>query len=98
MIQLVPICTIRTKFDATCQVAPGEHDFADAKSYAAYYHICQFKSSVLEEQIQKKIIRTNAPVSAELLKRICDGVLASRHTPPIEKKYYQEQLDAAAKL
>ena len=96
MIQPVPICTVRKKFDATCEIEAGEHDFVVSKSYVAYYHTCQFKAAVLEEQIEKSVIRTNDAVDAELLKRICNGVLVSRHTPPIEKNYYQEQLDTRA--
>ncbi len=93
MIQLVPICTCRGKFDATCKVVTGEHGFVAAESYIAYHHMTQFKADVLEDQIQRGIIRTNDAVEDVLLKRIRDGVVVSRHSPPIERRYYQEQFD-----
>lgn len=98
MVLLVPLCTIRGKFDPACKVTKGEHGFAAADSYIAYYYINQFNAAALEKQLEQGILRSNDAVGPELLKRICDGVLNSSHTPPIEKKYYQTRLgDAAAK-
>jgi hypothetical protein len=92
MALLAPICTIRGKWDPTCRVAPGAHPFVTEDSYVAYYHLKQFKVAVLEKQIEQKILRTNDPISAALLKRICDGVVKSGHAPPVEKKYYQQRV------
>lgn len=94
---LVPMCRIRSKFDDTCKLAPGEHAFVEEASYIAYHFLMQFNVVVLEKQIANGILRPNDPVNSGLLARICDGVLKSRHSPPIEKKYYQERLNDAAK-
>jgi hypothetical protein len=96
MTLLVPMCRIRGKFDPACKLVPGEHAFVDEASYVAYYHINRFSMAVLEKQLAQGIIHANDPVNPALLKRICDGVETSRHCPPVEKTYYQEQLKAVA--
>jgi hypothetical protein len=97
MALLVPICRIRGNFDGTCTLAPGDHSFVEENSYIAYYHINQFNVAVLENQIANGVLRPNESVDSALLQRICDGVLKSRHSPPMEKKYYRERLVETAK-
>jgi hypothetical protein len=75
---------IRGKFDATCKLAVGEHAFIEEESYIAYFHINQFSQAVLEKQLANGVIHSNEAVSP-LLTRICNGILVSRHCPPIEK-------------
>lgn len=96
MILMAPICTIRSKHDATCKIGKGEHDFVQQESYVAYFDARQYKAEALDDQISKSIIRTDKDVTPALLKRICDGVSASRHTPPTERKYYEGRLAEAA--
>ena len=96
MILTVPICTARGKHDATCEVTNGEHPFVTSASYAAYFHAERYKADVLEQQVDRGIIRTNDAVNPELLKRISDGVLKSKHTPPIERTYYEARQNTKA--
>lgn len=97
MALLVPICTIRGKFDPACKVAPGEHGFIEDESYVAYYYMNQYKVAVLEKQISDGAIYPDEAVKADLLKRICDGVALSSHAPPVEKKYYKSRLAEGTK-
>jgi hypothetical protein len=97
MVLLVPICRIRgAGYDPTCRLAPGEHSFIQEDSYFAYYFINQYSIAVLEQQLAQGIIRPNDPVLPALLERISDGVLRSRHCPPIERRYYQGRQNEAA--
>jgi hypothetical protein len=97
MALLVPICRVRGKYDTTCKLAPGVHPFVTEDSYVTYYHLKQYKVDVLDKQIERQILRLNDSVDAGLLTRIRNGVSTSRHSPPIERKYYEEWLAEANK-
>lgn len=89
----VPICTIRTsKYDKTCELKLGDHDFIEYPSYVAYYHVTRYKAEQLEKQIHGGALHADEPVKQEVLKRIRDGISSSRQIPPVEKKYFIDQI------
>jgi hypothetical protein len=96
MALLVPICTIRGRYDTTCPVKAGEHEFVTDESYVAYHFINQYSIAALEKQLSDGTIKGDKPIESALLTRVCNGVSVSRHCPPVEKKYYEQQQTVTA--
>jgi len=88
---LVPICTIGTKYDNTCTLKAGEHEFIKHQSYAEYYRLQTYSVVVIQARVEKQIILPKPPVSNDVLTRLCEGVEKSPLTPLRQKKYYRAQ-------
>ena len=71
--------------DDSCVVNEGEHPFINRSSYIVYRQARIDKATHLI-----KCFKPREPVSDELFKRICAGLLLSRHTPKRIKQYFME--------
>jgi hypothetical protein len=88
---LVPICKIGTKYDKTCTLKAGEHEFIKYPSYVEYYRLQTYSAVVIQARVEKQIILPKSPVSEGVLNRLCEGVEKSPLSPPRQKKYYRAQ-------
>jgi hypothetical protein len=89
-ILLVSFSTIRDErfYDDTCIVEPGEHPFIKNRSYIEYRKARIEKESHVIKCSEATYWFPHEPVSDELFKRICNGILDSPHTPKRIKDYY----------
>jgi len=71
--------------DDSCVVNEGEHPFIKQPSYIVYRQARIDKATHLI-----KCFKPKEPVSDELFKRICEGLLLSTHTPKRVKLYFLE--------
>ena len=78
----VNVSTIGTApYDATCVIEPGAHPFIVSPSWVAYRHARIDPALHLIGCVQSGSFVPMPPLSAELLKRIRDGLNKSRQTP-----------------
>ena len=88
-IIIVPICTVYKdrKYDDSCTVNAGDHDFVKHSSYVDYRK-CRYSTALgLERGIEKMLFVDKGIVSVELFDRIIFGVAHSRFTPRFVNKY-----------
>lgn len=88
---LVPICSAREKYDATCLLKKGDHSFVADKSFVDYSLMNTFVAKVLEDQVAKAILRPYEMLDEKIFARVCDGIGKSRRSAPIYKNYFAEQ-------
>ena len=70
--------------DDACVVNSGEHPFIKHPSYIEY----RLAETVKASHLAKCNFTQKEPVSDELFKRICDGLILSRHASKRIKKYF----------
>ncbi len=84
---LVNITTKKENSDISCILNIGDHDFIDRESVINYKEAIKPKIEFLKANIQNNKIFPHKPVSADLLKRIQDGAVNSKHMKLQYKKY-----------
>ena len=84
--------TLRGNCDDACVVRPGEHPAIDHDSIVAYRQARLVSRSTLEGAIASGTFRAMTPVSADLLKRIQHGMLASAFARPKLQLIVQQSL------
>ena len=85
---MVNLTTQRPHSDTTTIIQPGEHPFVDRPTVVFYADARIVNVNTLEEGLRHGVCRQNAPLSAELLRRIQDDLFVSRFTPAkIEKAF-----------
>jgi hypothetical protein len=90
---VVPVCSAGPKSDSTCLLGAGDHPFLKKKSFVAYYLLKRYDAEFLVQQEKKKIIESREILDERLFALVCNGVQASRSSPPIYKRYFAEQID-----
>lgn len=76
------IASIRsTRYDDSCILAPGDHEFIEHHSYVVYRHSVLLENSRIESCIESGEYAAREDVSQDLLDRILDGVYASTQCP-----------------
>lgn len=78
-ILLVPFCSVRggRQEDLTCVVEKGEHPFIDHPSYLAYNLAREEMVAGVVRHLNSAQFKPAEDVSAELMKRIEDGIRAT---------------------
>lgn len=79
---MVNLTSQRPHSDTTTIIQPGEHPFVDRPTVVFYADARMVNANILEEGIHRGVVRQNAPLSAELLQRIQDGLFAPRGLTP----------------
>ena len=95
-VLLISFSTIREErfYDKTCIVEPDEHPFIKKPSFIEYRKARIEKESHLVNCRESTYWFPHEPVSNELFKRICNGVLDSPHTPKRIKDYYRSDVSS----
>src|SRR5438552_4605002 len=78
---MVNLTTQRPHSDTTTIIQPGEHPFVDRPTVVFYADARIVDVKILEEGLHHGPVRQHAALSPELLRRIQDGLFASRFTP-----------------
>lgn len=82
MVLTVGFSTIRDeRHDGTCRLLPGDHPFVRVPSFCCYGHARMTAAAVLTRQVETGQALDRDPLSPELLRRLCDGLVRSRFTP-----------------
>ena len=77
---LVSICSIVPKHDRTCELLPGDHPFITRPSYVAYSKARAYSEVDIQKHIASGFFSPKTAISAELLVRIKNGLIASPRT------------------
>ncbi len=80
----VPVITARKKYDPTCILEDGDHEFIDHKS-CVHYARAQVRS------VQQFTNRgpPKEPLRDDVLERVCRGIFDSPHSAPWVKEFYR---------
>ena len=81
----VPIITARGKFDATCILDAGDHQFIDHESCV---HYARAEVRHVEQLLRRGELCE--PLVADVLEKVCAGVFKSPHSRPFIKKFYND--------
>ena len=78
------VTTLKDGCDHTCLLSVGDHPTITHESYVIYLRGRAVPASIMEKQAH--VVALQPALTAEVLKRVQDGALASRYTAP----YLQE--------
>jgi hypothetical protein len=90
-VLLVPVCGAYKKYDGTCILGEGDHDFLDRKSYVAYYRLNTYAAVDLVAQVSNEVFRCKGMMDEKVFALVCNGVASSRDSAPKFKRYFDEQ-------
>lgn len=87
---LVPICSIKPhrKYDRTCLLGVGDHDFLTHPSYVAYYRMVPYAASVIRRHLDAKFFKLKDPIVERAFALICAGVQRSQESAPRYQRYF----------
>jgi hypothetical protein len=85
---LVGIESLNKRSDKTTILHPGEHSFILRDSALVYRLADVYDIKWLQEKIDTKKASKKEPVSASILKRICDGLVSSPQTRERVREFY----------
>lgn len=86
---MVNLTTHRPHSDTTTIIQPGEHSFVDRPTVVFYADARIVNANTLEQAVRQRVVRQQAALSKELLKRIQGGLIASRFTPDKIKEAFE---------
>lgn len=78
------------RYDATCELAPGCHEFIRLPSYIFYAKATLLRSQGIIKCVEGWTYTPKARLEDVVFVRVCEGVDASPHTPRWAKKYFAE--------
>lgn len=76
--------------DPACILHVGDHPFIREDSAVMYGLACAVTEQSLVDGLASKEFKAAAPISDEVHKKLCEGLLASRHTPAHIKTYFRQ--------
>lgn len=85
-VVLVPICSIRRRWDTTCALHPGDHPFIRHPSYVEYRHGRIERLAVLQRGVANGSMVPGDPMDPPVLRAIRDGVDTSPQAKPALRK------------
>jgi len=89
---IVPCSTIRSpKYDATCELNPGDHPFIVERSFIRFHKAKIVAVEDIEKSIKTGRANMREPITQELLERVCAGLVKSPFTRRGVKRWYHEQ-------
>ena len=86
----VNLTTRRHNSDPTTVIRPGEHPFITRETVAAYFDARWMSAVALDAAVNQRAGKKLDPCSPELLRRIQDGLLASKFTPKDVQRWWQQ--------
>ena len=81
----VPVITAREKYDTTCVLEVGDHEFITHKSCVHYA-----RADVRTVQHLEKLGSLKEPLRDDVLERVCGGIFDSPHSRPWIKEFYHK--------
>jgi hypothetical protein len=96
MVLMVPVCSVGTKYDNTCILGKGDHNFLTHKSFLAYYRLGTSSAAALVEQVKKTVFVDKGMLNERVFALVCNGVTTSRDAPPKHKRYFEKHTAAVA--
>ena len=81
----VPVITARKKYDATCILKVGDHEFIVHKSCV---HYARSQVRTVQQLTNRGALKE--PLRDDVLERVCVGIFDSPHTPPWVRKFYDD--------
>ena len=88
---LVPICSQRGKFDPTCLLGVGDHDFIKHPSFVMYSRLRLFEAKNLVKRVNDGSISYEGMLDAKVFAYVASGVETSRFTALKMKEYFRDQ-------
>lgn len=79
---VVPITSRHDYSDISCCISVGDHPWIRHDSVASYEFTRILSISAVEKELDSGVLKSRAPVSAELLKRLQVGFVLSDETAP----------------
>jgi hypothetical protein len=93
-VAVVSLTTRRRHSESLVTLHPGDHPFVQHESVIAFGYSEINTVKRIEQAIASGKARKRAPVSAELLRRIQDGLLDSDFTPNGVRQFVREALES----
>lgn len=87
---IVNIESRTSKSDTTVKLHPGDHGFITNESTVRYHDLRIISIATLKKWVINKYAIVKDPVSPEVLKIICKGLLKSKFTPNEIKTFYSD--------
>lgn len=81
----VPVITARKKYDATCVLEVGDHEFIDHKSWV---HYANAQVRTVQQLANRGSLKE--PLRDDVLERVCKGIFDSPHSRPFVKDFYRK--------
>lgn len=79
----VPVCTIRRKkYDDSCILQPGDHEFIKDLSYVGYKFCRPILVDVIINNVQRGRFTDKGEISEAVFERVIKGLQHSDHTRP----------------
>lgn len=98
MILVVPLCSLHPDTsDRACLLDIGDHPYIDRKSYIHYRKTEILDVAALQESLRRGDITPHQDCREEILKVVCDGLMASKATRPNKKDYLKASRDPLSK-
>jgi hypothetical protein len=85
----VPVCTCRQKYDNSCLLGKGDHDFLKHNSFVFYAKAELFAAEVLIKRVIDGDITYKGLVDEGIFARISHGLTTSPFVVPSIFKYYE---------
>ncbi len=89
---LVPICSARARYDSTCMLNIGDHDFVKHLSYVDYGLMRRDSAKKLIDRVKSGQINYEGILDLRVFDRICAGVTVSDDAAPIFQNYFSQQV------
>ncbi len=84
-ILYVPVITARKKYDKTCILEVGDHEFIVHKSWV---HYARAQVRTVQQLTNRGSLKE--PLRDDVLERVCAGIFYSPLTPPWVRKFYDD--------
>jgi hypothetical protein len=91
-VLLASLSTAHPRCDRSCILVPGDHPFIKRASYVAYSMARIEPADRLLRGVAESVFLVREPVSDKTMAYIIRGLLESRHTTAIVKRFYQMSL------
>ena len=79
----VPVITVRKKYDSTCVLEVGDHEFIAHKS-CVHYAMADVRT--VQQLANRGSLRE--PLRDDVLERVCRGIFDSPHSRPWVREFY----------
>ncbi|MDQ6962230.1 MAG: hypothetical protein Q9M28_06820 [Mariprofundaceae bacterium] len=91
-VLIVSVSSVRKVqyFDSSCVLTSKDHEFIKHDSYVVYQKSRIEPASKLHKGVEEKKFLYKGLVDKEVLERICEGLIKSKHTLPKIKRFFME--------
>ena len=87
---MVPVCSQRQGFDATCILGVGDHDFINKPSFIEYANADVYQTEILIQRVVDGVMSYEGQLESTIFARVHAGLMTSTFTTPRIKNYHDE--------